>query len=241
MDKFQVISDLHLEFHDMVPDIPRVAPYLILAGDIGHLHDVIFADFIRHCSRTWEAVYFVPGNHEFYSSTSTYQELVNGYIRFFNTFHNVYFLQDGAIAHVDNVQLFGATMWPVVDPWKRRPKIMGFHSTFASFDHFRALVRFLTTRNSSQPAIVVTHFPVTREFTSHPKYADQSDEQRRYFANNWLNLLPEALVRNVVFVSGHTHYSFDFVRKSARFISNQWGYPVDMDTDASGYKSSVVL
>jgi hypothetical protein len=225
----------------MVPEIHRVAPYLILAGDIGHLHDIIFADFIKYCSRTWEAVYFVPGNHEFYSTTSTYQELLNGYIRFCRSFHNVYFLQDGAVGSVEDVQIFGATMWPVVDPWKKRPKILGFQSTFASFDHFRALVRFLTTRNRSQPAIVVTHFPVTRELTSHPKYAAQSDIQRKYFANNWLNLLPEALVRDVVFVSGHTHYSFDFVRRSARFVSNQWGYPEDAITDASGYKDNVVL
>ena len=229
MEKFQVVSDLHLEFHDMVPDIPRTAPYLILAGDIGQLHDVVFMDFVSYCSRTWDVVIFVPGNHEFYSTMNTYDELLQMYARFFRNFHNVHFLQDGAVARVEDTWIFGATMWPTVDPWRTRPKIHGFQQSFASFDHFRALERFLR-RQRTDKVVVVTHFPVTREGTSHPKYAEQSEAQKRYFANDWLKLLPEEYVRDVIFVSGHTHYSFDFVRKSARFVSNQWGYPEDVDT-----------
>ena len=66
---FQVLSDLHLEvgqqyasFHLLVS-----APDLILGGDIGRLIDYdVFLGFLDRQAQSFERVFWVLGNHEFY-------------------------------------------------------------------------------------------------------------------------------------------------------------------------------
>jgi hypothetical protein len=71
--EFQYVSDIHLEFRDKpkkMPKIKSVAPYLILAGDIGRVHCDhhlnILKIFLVYCVERWRKVIYVPGNHEFY-------------------------------------------------------------------------------------------------------------------------------------------------------------------------------
>jgi hypothetical protein len=73
MPKIQIISDLHLESpkaYDVFEIIPK-APYLALLGDIGHIvqHKEECLAFLDRQLREFQAVLFVPGNHETYGST----------------------------------------------------------------------------------------------------------------------------------------------------------------------------
>ncbi|OAG36434.1 hypothetical protein AYO21_09419 [Fonsecaea monophora] len=64
----QYMSDLHLESQQTYDfEIPRVSPYLVLAGDIGRLKDYgKYLEFLTiQCQRFWR-VFLVLGNHEFY-------------------------------------------------------------------------------------------------------------------------------------------------------------------------------
>lgn len=72
----QFMSDLHWErFHDKVaqrysvPEIPRRAPYIILAGDIGRFcgRNALQNALQQLCER-FDKVLLIPGNHEFYGS-----------------------------------------------------------------------------------------------------------------------------------------------------------------------------
>jgi predicted phosphodiesterase len=89
--KVQIISDLHLEFRDNIPEFSNAgADVLVLAGDIclaEHLYDnprnaaadanmsrswhgwdaKRYRDFFQHCSDNWAHVLYVAGNHEHYS------------------------------------------------------------------------------------------------------------------------------------------------------------------------------
>lgn len=71
----QYISDIHLEFHDkhnigsLQPDmfVKPVAPYLVLAGDIGIAELNSYPVFLNWCSSKWQHVFLIAGNHEFYN------------------------------------------------------------------------------------------------------------------------------------------------------------------------------
>ncbi|KAG6032242.1 hypothetical protein E4U41_007282 [Claviceps citrina] len=71
--EIQIVSDLHLESpkaYDLY-NIPPKAPYLALLGDIGNVvahKDELLAFLTRHLGQ-FQAVLFVPGNHEAYHST----------------------------------------------------------------------------------------------------------------------------------------------------------------------------
>lgn len=72
--RFQSISDLHLEITSHGEpqqyetfSFPATAPYLILAGDIGRLIDYEgYLAFLRNQTTTYQRVFLVLGNHEFY-------------------------------------------------------------------------------------------------------------------------------------------------------------------------------
>lgn len=68
-DSFQYISDLHLEVGQRYKSfaVPKIAPYLILAGDIGRLRDYggLLASLAVQCAQ-FDRVFLVLGNHEFY-------------------------------------------------------------------------------------------------------------------------------------------------------------------------------
>lgn len=73
MAAIQVLSDLHLESpkgYDIFEIVPK-APYLALLGDIGNIvpHRELFLAFLTCQLRQFQAVMFVPGNHEAYGAT----------------------------------------------------------------------------------------------------------------------------------------------------------------------------
>ncbi len=75
--KIQIASDIHLEFYKNKPrdrhffqtlvDPSTAADVLVLAGDIGYPEDHITREFIKWACESWPKVYWVLGNHEYYS------------------------------------------------------------------------------------------------------------------------------------------------------------------------------
>ena len=135
--KIQIVSDLHLEFSDLIIKNESDADVLILSGDImvaQDLHDhpeptnatdqqsiangtglnkrqqtaQRFRDFLKRCSFQFPHVVYVAGNHEFYSG-KFYAGL--DYLREeCAKYPNVYFLEcDTKI--IDGVVFVGGTLW----------------------------------------------------------------------------------------------------------------------------------
>ena len=76
--KFQVFSDIHLEFFeknskDTIPYIEPLEDYLFLVGDIGKLHIPNYKIFFDYCSNNWKLTFYILGNHEFYHSSKTHK------------------------------------------------------------------------------------------------------------------------------------------------------------------------
>jgi len=69
MPKFQIVSDLHIEYrNDEIPDplslITPTADNLILAGDIGSLYKFNqLKGFLQNLCKYFKNVLYVPGNH----------------------------------------------------------------------------------------------------------------------------------------------------------------------------------
>lgn len=115
--QFNPMSDLHLNFHDLVLPGGHV---LVLAGDVieaGHLRiadntgkDVFLADryrrFFKEELPKYDHVIYVAGNHEHYHNA--YQDT---HSRILDELpHGVHFLENDSV-EIDDVLFWGATFW----------------------------------------------------------------------------------------------------------------------------------
>ena len=72
MTTIQIVSDLHIEQYEDVPNpldfITPSADILILAGDIGSFYRIQqLIDFLKALCSYFKIVLYVPGNHEWYT------------------------------------------------------------------------------------------------------------------------------------------------------------------------------
>lgn len=116
--KFQYFSDLHLEFLKSSLDILRLnivktAPNLILGGDIGYPHQDIYKLFINLMSQTFDRVFVISGNHEYYNTDSETLDKIDEQIKTIcSSFSNVHHLQNEIYSIPDtNIVVFGTTLW----------------------------------------------------------------------------------------------------------------------------------
>jgi Icc-related predicted phosphoesterase len=71
-------------------------------------------------------------------------------------------------------------------------------------------------KNKNKKLIVLTHFPPTQEGTINPSTTLYED---------FGNLLDRVDLRNVpLWISGHTHWSYNIELPSTRLVSNQLGF-----------------
>lgn len=126
MLRIQYASDLHLELVDKTPFqafLKPIAPVLALAGDVGRPDRRSYRDFLHYCSRNWDAVFVVAGNHEFYNSKAkhewryvpstnieTVDQRLAGCQSIIDEFPNVHFL-DRTRHMYGGVAFLGATLW----------------------------------------------------------------------------------------------------------------------------------
>ncbi len=89
--------------------------------------------------------------------------------------------------------------------------------------------------------IMVTHFPPIQTGTSHPKYSGEPDTIKKYFTwpDNTLSLFNK--YNNIkCWISGHTHYSYDFTENNIRLLSNQTGYRTEMLNHESKFNDNTL-
>ena len=241
--KIQIASDLHLEAREdhlpapgaFRPDASR--DLLILAGDIGrHLlaREFVFREL------TLSPVIYVPGNHEYYGLQN--RVTVDGLWHALAAVHpDLHYLVAEGV-EIDSVRFWGAPwysdLWGLDDGWTQ----LEVHRSVNDFHHpFNGLGEWnLSTHVSSHHAqtarleaqagevdVVITHWPPTRD-AMHPKF--EGDCLNPYFYNDH-----EELVRAVgarLWVSGHTHESYDYRIGVTRCVGNPSGYaPEHQDSD----------
>ena len=253
--KFQVISDVHLEFYSTYPKIKPLTKYLFLAGDIGTIKDVKdmrIEKFLSYCSKNWEKTFYVLGNHEYYQEFGkknilTFEELEEKYKNICAKFDNIHLLSDSCIEIDKGLNVYGTTLWTCNFgyPYDLSDVFNDYNNIFIkssenskqllnknyidikSKNQFNKLKNYLDNLNNSKTkSIILTHFPPIRKGSSNPKYSNQEEYISNYFS--FENIYLKLNHSNIVcWISGHTHYSYDIKQDKINFISNQMGYKIE--------------
>ena len=132
--KITVVSDLHLEFSDIVLDNVQGADVLVLSGDIviaEDLHDhkhveehtrdfgvpglgkrqetaLRCRNFFKRVSNTFKNVVYVAGNHEFYHGR--WHASIDHLREEVAPYPNIHFLESDSVK-IDDVTFVGGTLW----------------------------------------------------------------------------------------------------------------------------------
>lgn len=249
----QVYSDIHLEHYKTYPKIEPKCDIIILCGDIGKLDKQNYKDFFLFLSENWKHVIYVLGNHEYYHNSRTIDKLNEEYKTFISQFNNIYLLDRDYII-IDNIMYIGCTLW------SKANQITDKINDFNMIKVKRQLPRYVKTDKINEneynefnikdkeyllqtiksviktgeinKIVVVTHYPLIQKNTSNPMYKEQTQNIKDYFANNIDLTEYSSNKTEIICISGHTHWSYDFVYNNIRYISNQFGY---LDELKNGY------
>tara|TARA_B100000902_G_scaffold398704_1_gene466484 strand:- start:2307 stop:3071 length:765 start_codon:yes stop_codon:yes gene_type:complete len=240
----QVVSDLHLEEKDDIIDNNCRSDILFLAGDIGHIDDPKYADFVKSCSKKWRLVISVLGNNEYYSASESMEQLYEKYKALYERFPNTFLLEKRSI-EFERYKIIGATTWGNFFPGciggsPRKIKIFDEKGNLKHIGHERLRDMHAESKewilkqiDDSKDNIIVTHFPLTLE-NEHVRQMQHREEDRKVLDEFGCEL--QLSGRNICCISGHTHHSHDFIRDGTRYISNQKGY--DDENGSTNYNAS---
>ncbi|KAK3308906.1 Metallo-dependent phosphatase-like protein [Chaetomium strumarium] len=247
----QILSDLHLEApkaYDTFEIVPK-APHLALLGDIGNVaaHKDDFLGFLTRQLRQFQAVLFVPGNHEAYHSN--WPETL-GILRAFQEDVR----KDGSLGEFvlldrtafrlpsSNVVILGCSLFSHVPPESRGGVSLGLNDFYQTSgwdvdthnDAHKRDLEWLNTQvaeleDSDVKIVILTHWTPTR---------DPRSIEPRHFRSPVASAFSTDLSGEKCFKSdrvkvwafGHTHYNCDFTVEREdgagllRLVANQRGY-----------------
>ena len=241
--KLNVFSDIHLEKFcpEQVFDV-KSGDILVLAGDIlnakhlktnGYLHEV-YRRFLNDCSRNYEHVIYVKGNHEFYGYN---YESTHGLIQEHlpSNFH----LMENDTLQIGKWTFIGMTLWTnfrnenpleMLDAQTYMNDYKSIHigrnyrklNTNDTLAFNLASRKYLQEQLSilSENVIVVSHMA--------PSYQSVADRFKRSANGAFVNDLDDMILAHSqikFWLHGHTHTFFDYPIGECRVICNPYGYP----------------
>ena len=247
----QILSDLHLEVnkgYDVFEITPK-APFLALLGDIGNVakHKDDFLGFLTRQLEQFQAVFFVPGNHEAYHSS--WPETLDILREFEDRVSQNHSL--GAFALLDrslvrlpgtNTIILGCRLFSHVPPERAAAvslKLNDFYHT-AAWDvaaHNEAHKRDLAWLNEQVAALEGSEANIVIFSHWSPSQAGRAADPR-HAGSDITSAFSTDLSGEVCFRSrdvklwafGHTHFNCDFVVERGggagplRLVANQRGY-----------------
>ncbi|ARF11692.1 metallophosphatase [Klosneuvirus KNV1] len=92
--KLQYISDIHLEHRQTIPKIPAKTNYLALLGDIGHPNKPLYSEFLKYCSKNWDKVFLLSGNHEYEQKKYSMKDIDHMIQCHVSKYHNISYLNN---------------------------------------------------------------------------------------------------------------------------------------------------
>jgi len=246
----QYVSDIHLEFHDKMNTgslqpllfVKPVAPYLVLAGDIGVPDLKGYSVFLQWCSENWNAVFLVAGNHEYYNfrcpEKTTMSQKNQKLVEICKQFPNVHFLDRSSVYLPDeNLRILGCTLWTdipdsvedkaaihmnetrqVLD-WQGGPLYPWTISRLHHVEKQWLLQEIERCEINLEKCLVVTHHLPSYSLI-HEKYAGSS--LNCCFASHSEDLFRPPVVG---WICGHTHTGMKRTLRGIPCVINPVGYP----------------
>jgi Calcineurin-like phosphoesterase len=255
--RIQYANDLHLELYDTPPSYETLlipsAPYLALAGDIGHPKQL--ASLLAWAAPRWRRIFYVPGNHEYYwlgaddpAGKKTMSERQEALREVVGMFGNVHILETGVgMSHylaAENVAIVGCTMWTLTGPgayrhcndYRRIPNITPASLNAVHLAEVAALRSEIAawTARGADICVITHHMPSFRLI--HPTYAGLDGND--CFAARMDDLFVGGAVR--VWIYGHTHVSGETMLGQTRCCVNSRGYADEKRVGAPYRRDAVV-
>ncbi|AMQ10919.1 calcineurin-like phosphoesterase [Brazilian marseillevirus] len=237
--ELRLISDCHLEISPqklckflngklLTPDKNVV---LCLCGDIGDPWSKAYSKFLSWCSESFEFVFVVAGNHEYYGEHNM-EETDQRIQTLCESFKNVKFLQNSSFSYKD-VLFIGATLWSNVPD--DAVDLMNDYVYIPDISVELIRKKWYDSRNflnseisrGKKTVILTHHCPLaeTRVIGEH------KENYRDCYCSD-LSFLARENVE--VWFWGHTHHKFFEERNGTIFASNPKGY----GTEDTGYDKS---
>ena len=234
--RLQYCSDLHLEFPEnrkFIKDHPLQpkGDILLLAGDIVPFSIMEQQNhFFDYVSDRFEVVYWLPGNHEFYSGDAA----IRSGTLYEKIRKNVFLVNNISFKH-DEVKLVFSTLWSRISPineWTIQQSLNDFHViTFNgnrfSPSHVNQLhsncVRFLQqeiNQKNAEKTVVVSHHVPT--FLNYPKMYKGS-ALNEGFGTEMFDFIEDSDINYWIY--GHHHCNTPaFSIGRTTLLTNQLGY-----------------
>lgn len=230
------MSDLHLEQVQYQLEIPKAAPTLILAGDVGRFCDFEeYTAFIRQQCAKFDRVLLVAGNHEFYGSSRAEglqaadalveDPSLNGKLVFMS---RTRFDLPG-----EDVVVLGCTLHSHIGPDCTKltndfRRIKDWSVEKHNEEHrldLEWLERSLRDMAQNEPhkkIVIATHYAPSFEKTCHPDHERNAASQ--CFCSDTLPVFRgwEGADKVVYWVFGHTHWNARFKCGDTVVVSNQY-------------------
>lgn len=250
---FDLISDLHLSFHNekiLSGLVPKSAVLAIL-GDVCEIKNYFrIKKFFEFVSSAWDYVLYVPGNHEFYGGEI--EQSVDDMRSYLKQFRNI-IIMDNDLVSIDNVRYIGSTLWSGMN--HRNPLTM-----LAAKDMINDY-RYIKRKKSGKEVLItpedtvdmfeknvdfinkmieISPFETNVILTHHaPSYKSVPSKFERNIANGaFVSDLEYLLCERTsvsVWAHGHTHSSSDYMIETCRVVANPLGYTNEIYSDERKY------
>jgi len=236
--KFQVLSDLHLEFFrkqnnkiKFLESLKTDCDYVLLAGDISTGNNII--DDYNLVADILGPMIFIAGNHEYYHSSFNY---VNDVLQY--DIHGV-FLNNKSVK-VGDVTIIGGTGWNeeysaytakqmndyrVIKELKENP-LNSLEWCTETYNKFNDMLDITEGK-----IICLTH---NAPLKSHTPKQYKGDILNIFFSNNWEKLFDYDIQ---YWISGHQHASVDYTFNNTRCIENSCGYLYNITSDGFRFEN----
>lgn len=236
--KIHLISDLHMECGQEFIDSEVDANVVVLAGDIGDPFDKSYSELIGKMSDTYQKVFVIAGNHEYYldrkkffPNRNSMQEVENRIHLVCNEYSNVHFLQKDSYVWY-GIRFLGCTLWSEITDRTLCKYINDFvkipEMTFEKYqelhqDHKSWLISqlFEESDNYFLTCVITHHLPKkslnNKKYKNHPLncfFASDIGIEKIETYNVWSGL----------WCYGHTHAVNHSVINGTHYYCNPRGY-----------------
>lgn len=226
MTRFNVISDVHLEFGPL-PDLEG-GECLLIAGDLGLVDRMsTYVPYLEEWCEQYEGVYMVMGNHEHYYGDfdASYTNIKK------DTKHLANFkcLNNNYVEIGEDIVVIGATLWSDIDPASRHI-IEAQMNDYRIIDNFgteksvkehifsRDYIEYMLKEYKDRKVIVLTHHAPSMQVPAmyrgnalNSAYGtDLEDMIKKYKPAYWIH--------------GHTHVSREYTIGDTAIVCNPRGY-----------------
>lgn len=249
--KIHLISDVHLEFQKVMPEVTAVGDVCVCAGDIGVLNAPrTIKSFFEELFNNFDVVIWVLGNHEYYhmdvldtlnmAKQIEEEMLDDGYAFYFlDVNHNPF-------VDLDGVKFWGTTFWTNLNDWYIKKEVQINLNDYHVIKHNGKKLLPKETDAWNQKAfnlvnwnadVIITHHPPI--YVPHPKFPYRKMTHAFY---NFNNELKEKILdwEGKFWLYGHTHHNAVTDLDGTLVIANCFGYG-DGFQDGCKYDNKMVL